>query len=453
MEAKFTSREASNSLGITTRFILYSLGIVFGFAGLSESVAGTLAATQDSNTRHHHHYKLTILPTLGGTFGEAWGVNNSGSIDGHSTLPLDEVYHAFLWRKGVITDLGTLGGPNSNQGFLNDQGEVSGASDTSIPDPNGEDFCGFGTNLICLPFVWQKGVMTPLPLLGGNNGSAAGINNRGQIVGVSETPNSDPCSFSFLQMEAVVWENGTVQELPPFPGDSDGIGSAINDSGQVVGATGCATTNTIRAVLWPHGPTGGVIDLGNLGDTTFNLPFGINNRSQVVGQSITASGFLHGFLWQNGIISDLGSLPGLPTSVANGLNNQGQVVGFSEDANGDDSTAIAWLWQNGVLTDLNTLIRPGSPLFLLEALSINDRGQIAGFGRLANDEHRGFLLIPCDENDPGVEGCDYSLVEHSSANPNQSHTRLSGANVPLLQSINRLNPHLRFGDRGWGSAP
>ena len=343
-----------------------------------------LAAQAERDHNHNHvRYSLKVFGTLGGTFGEAWGVNNEGSVVGHSNLPEDAAYHAFLWQKGVVTDLGTLGGPNSNNSStapLNDRGEVSGFSDTSTPDPNGEDFCSFRTNLICLPFVWQKGVMTPLPLLGGNNGQAAGINNRGQIVGVSETPNADPCSFAFLQVEAAIWANGTVQELPPFPGDAIGNASAINDSGQVVGATGCLTTNTVRAAMWPDGPNGAAIDLGNLGGTTFNIAFDINNRGQVVGQSNLPSGILHGFLWQNGMMTDLGSLPGLPTSIANAINNQGQVVGFSQDANGDEFSSIAWIWQDGMMTDLNALIPRGSPLFLMEGLSINDRGQIAGFG-------------------------------------------------------------------------
>jgi len=125
-----------------------------------------LAAQNDSaptNSAKRHHYKLTVLDTLGGTFGEAWGVNNRGSMVGHSTLPGDATYHAFFLEEGLITDLGSLGGQYSNNSStspINDRGEVSGFSDTATPDPNGEDFCQFGTALICLPFVWREGVMT-----------------------------------------------------------------------------------------------------------------------------------------------------------------------------------------------------------------------------------------------------------------------------------------------------
>ncbi len=142
--------------------------------------------------------------------------------------------------------------------------------------------------------------------------------------------------------------------------------------------------------------------VSSLGGTFGNIPFDINNKGQVVGQSdLPGDTVHHGFFWENGKITDVGSLPGLPMSVAPWINNQRRVVGFSKDANGDDSSSVAFLWQNGVLTDLNALIPAGSSLFLMEAVAINDHGQIAGWGRPANGDIRPFLLTPCQVN---VEG-------------------------------------------------
>jgi probable HAF family extracellular repeat protein len=94
-------------------------------------------------------------------------------------------------------------------------------------------------------------------------------------------------------------------------------------------------------------------------------------------------------------MQDLGTLPGDLWSWANNINSKGQAVGTSFPATG----SRAFIWQNGVMTDLNTLIPAGSPLYLLEAFGINDRGQIAGFGQLSNGELRGYLLNPCGEGD------------------------------------------------------
>jgi probable HAF family extracellular repeat protein len=358
-------------------------------------------AAQEKQEHRAVRYSLRVLGTLGGTFSEAHGLNNKGSAAGQS-LVIDSNFplHAFFWQKSKLVDLGTLGGQNSlvsvGNHTLNDQDTVVGYSETSTPDPNGEDFCTLGTSSICLPFAWSNEVLSALPTLGGNNGNAYGINNRGQIVGQAEAPNSDACSPFAQQIDAVIWEHGVVQEiLPPFGGTA-AQALAINDKGQVVGQSGCVATGNFYAVLWEHGIP---INLGSLGGVGGNIPFDINNKGQVVGQSDLPGDTLHhAFLWQKGVMTDLGSLSdALPTSQAIGINNQGQVVGFSNDAAGDDPSAVAVLWENGTITDLNTVIPAGSPLFLMEATSINDRGEIAGFGRLPNrpDEHRGFLLTPC----------------------------------------------------------
>jgi hypothetical protein len=54
-------------------------------------------------------------------------------------------------------------------------------------------------------------------------------------------------------------------------------------------------------------------------------------------------------------------------------------------------------------------------LQLQVAGNINDRGEIAGFGVLPNGDKHAFLLVPCDEKHPGIEGCDFSMAEESAA--------------------------------------
>ena len=56
---------------------------------------------------------LQALSTLGGTQGVGEAINNKGWISGAANLPGDMTQHAALWRRGQITDLGTLGGPSS----------------------------------------------------------------------------------------------------------------------------------------------------------------------------------------------------------------------------------------------------------------------------------------------------------------------------------------------------
>jgi len=367
-------------------------------------LTGQEAGTQDA-IHAPPRYSIEDLGDLGGGFSAASGLNNEGVVDGtsavKSALPQGE-FHAFRWRDGVMTDLGTLGGFNSNaQDQPNSSGTITGMAETATPDPNGEDFCFGGTNLICVPYVWKKGVISPLPLPGGNNGVAFQANNRGDIVGAAESAVPDPTCQPpfFLRLNAVIWEKDHLRVLPPLSGDTNAAAASINNQGQVVGNSGDCTIpfgNSFHAVIWENGTA---VDLGNLGGTTGNLASMINDQGQVVGQSGTGTGqFVHAFLWEGGKMQDLGTLPGSPISQALGINNKGQIVGFAQDAAMDESSSIALLWQDGVLIDLNTLIPPDSPWFLEEAFSINDRGQIAGhMFNASTGEIHAFLATPISD--------------------------------------------------------
>ena len=346
------------------------------FAALAVPVR--LAAQEQ--TQVPPRYTVIDLGALGGTLSNAYGINNAGWVEGTSLLPGDTLEHAYLWRNGVMKDLGTLVGPNGNSyasSRPSASGEVGGGSDTTTTDPNGEDYCGFGTYLECRPFTWRNGVMTKLPTFGGPNGEAAGVNIWGQVIGNAEFSTPKVCpggnGGAYLNVGAALWENGKIRLLPYYPGDSDGVGNAINDWGQATG-TSAVCGHPLNAVLWQDGR---VMDLGNLGGTEANWGYDINNLGQVVGVSALAFGYEHAFLWQKrtGMI-DLGTLQGDVGSSGDGINDLGQVVGGSYDINGNDRV---FLWQNGVMTDLNTLIPPDSPLYLVEATgTINNRGQIAG---------------------------------------------------------------------------
>lgn len=370
------------------------------------AVAQEQSATQQQKPELAR-YTVTDLGTLeGGTFSQPFSINRYGLVSGSSNLA-DGNQHATLWLEKLKVDIGApgLGGPNSIAFGDNDGFQSAGEAETSTPDPNGEDFCGFGTHLTCLPFLWRDGEMTQLPTLGGNNGAATAISNRGEVAGFAENSTPDPgCPApQVLHFEPVVWEKGVIHKLPTVGGDPDGITYLINDNGEVVGGSGtCATFNPnalnnllpVHALLWEKGKA---TDLGNLGGKTGqaggNIAFGINNKGQVVGNSdLPGDTTFHAFLWTRRTgMQDLGTLSGDVASLSISINDAGTVVGASLDAK---FNLRAFLWEKGVMTDLNTLIAGDSPLYLLTGCSINTRGEITGLGQTSTGEIHTYLATP-----------------------------------------------------------
>jgi probable HAF family extracellular repeat protein len=365
-----------------------------------------------SNAVAQASYRVTDLGAEGNdNLGCAMSVNNQGwtEIMAGSLPPgeQDNIFGTLLNGRALIhvagfkLDLGTLGGQNSwmNWGEINDRGQVVGDSETAVLDPNGEDICGFGTHLTCRPFLWQNGHMGALPTLGGNNGQASAINNRGQIVGFAENGTVDsscpPGTTNNRIALPVLWEKGNAQALPTVGSDPDGVAFWINDQGQAVGYSGTCTA-ALHAVSWENGTASPLPDLG-----TGAIAEGISNQGQIVGIVGSADGTTqYGALWQNGVLTNLGLLPGDFGGIASGINNKGQVVGSNYDSNFDWSHGF--IWQNGVMTDLNTLFPASSNLFATMANKINERGQISGMAILLSGPDAGnihaFLATPTHQS-------------------------------------------------------
>jgi probable HAF family extracellular repeat protein len=346
-------------------------------------------------------YSVTDLGTFGGTLGCAMNLNQKGWAEVMETTPAGNM-NAGVWVDGLKIDLGTLGGPNSseNWGGINDRGEVVGFADTSTPAPNGEDFCFFGTKLICRPFHWAGGKMTELPTLGGNNGWANTVNNHSQVVGAAENTTPDPSCSPFQSVRPVIWEKRLARDLATLPGDPDGIANGINNRGQAVGGSGSWCSGLNHAVLWDGGS---VIHLPSLGGAMNNEAVAINSHGQIVGHSgVSGDATVDAVLWESGVAKDLGVLPGDFGSFATGLNDKGRVVGTSYDVNGNFH---AFLWEDGTMKDLSTLFPANSDLFPTMANEINSRGQISGMATVTSGKRAGeihaFVATPveADEND------------------------------------------------------
>ncbi|MFZ0235378.1 MAG: hypothetical protein WAL74_19805, partial [Candidatus Acidiferrales bacterium] len=390
-----------------------------------------------SNAVAQTNYKITDLGTNKSTdnYSMAMGLNSEGwteNMDGFVNPPENSVFTTVASGRAVISiygfniDLGTLGKPGANSwinwGGINDLGEAVGQSETAELDPNGEDICGFGTHLTCVPFLWRAGHMSALPTLGGNNGQASAINNRGEVVGYAEDGAVDstcPAGTTNNRIDlSALWENGKAEALPLVGNDPDGVAWGINDLGQAVGYSGNCTTAT-HAVMWKDHTAFVLQDLGGTGS---NFGYAISNRGQIAGQVGSADGTtFYAAVWQNGAdgaVTNIGVLPGDFAAFATGINNRGQVVGNNFDSNFNWSHGF--IWQDGVMTDLNTLIPADSNLFIISASNINEGGQISGMGTVLSGPHAGdihaYLLTPI-EGRIGASMADFARTHPHSILP------------------------------------
>lgn len=142
-------------------------GQIAGWSGPSNSVQGARAWLLDKDNR-------TPLGTLGGTRSVAFDLDEAGRVVGWADVTGDATFHAFFWENGVMSDLGTLGGPTSIAAGANADDVVVGTADTADGSQHA--------------FVYDQGQIADLAdLIAPDTGIepvfAAGVNPSGQIVG------------------------------------------------------------------------------------------------------------------------------------------------------------------------------------------------------------------------------------------------------------------------------
>lgn len=391
--------------------------------------------------------------------GDIVGFSENGQVDPATGFKQSR---AILWKHGQLHDLGGLGGNQNEALELNNHGQIVGFSQNTVADPISFFDCLLNfpsppplTGTQTRAVLWQGGVMHDLGTLGtGTDAAAFMINEHGQIAGLSYTGTSPNPVTGLPQVDPFFWDHGTMIDIGSF-GGAFGQPNFLNDRGQLIG--GLSTSADPGACFFEDYPNchpflwenGNLTDLATTSKGGIpQVADGINDSGEIVGAAdFTASGG-SGFgalLWRKGVAKNLGTLPGDCGSRAQAINGLGQAVGQSFSCPDFDFHHAAF-WRNGTVIDLNALIAANSSLELVIADDINDQGEIAGMGvpRGVDPANvftlgRAFLLIPCDENHPAVEGCDYSMVDASAATSVHPIVRPTSGFMPVRSLHN--NPH------------
>jgi probable HAF family extracellular repeat protein len=327
-------------------------------------IAGLLVAVAELASTEHTLAQTTAYIVTDLSADDATQVpvrmNNLGDLVGRSRDALDAQPRATVWSHSrlVKKHLGALaGGDYSSASGINDSGEVTGVSNT-------------GTEIV--PFLWTaKGRLKRVPLLTGDNcGQAPSINRYGHVVGYSSGQNGTKAFF---------WaRSGSVRRLDTLAGGSSAKARDLNDQDEIVGTSDSSSGE--RAVLWTK--TGSVRDLGTLPGDYASSAMAINNNGDVVGYSKGARG-MRGFLWNKMAgMQNLGVLGGGSSSRALAINDSGVVVGSSGSTSGDH--AFVWTRQAGMI-DLNDTTSADLGILLIEANAINSKGQIIVLGGSAHE--------------------------------------------------------------------
>jgi probable HAF family extracellular repeat protein len=230
--------------------------------------------TQDGHSRsflYHNGSTIDLGALPGGKDSHAFAINESGQIAGEAETPFG--YHAFLYSKGTMADLGTLGGSDSYGQSINRSGQVAGISYLS----GNSDFHAF---------LYSDTTMRDLGTLGGTLSEAYAVNAAGQVTGAAATSSSGTHAF--------LYSDGTMTDLGTLGGDSYGYG--INKAGNIVGFS-YLSDGTVHAFLYTASL--GMTDLNALipNDSGWLLQVArkINDKEQIVGYGVI-HGQSHAFL-------------------------------------------------------------------------------------------------------------------------------------------------------------
>jgi probable HAF family extracellular repeat protein len=278
-------------------------------------------------------------------------INSMQSGDINLWGPLDPPYgyqvRAFIWDgENGMQDLETLpGGTNARALLINDRGQVVGHSYTGTTQSHACNY-PLSTN----SFIWERGKMEDLGSLGGTCTLAFNLNQRGQIVGSSNLA-GDRRSDAFL------WERGRIRDLGGSLGGKFTGADSLSEDGKVVGFGSLLGDTQFHAALWRHvGKLTDLGVLGNdLCSYATGINAREQVVGSLVSDCSIEEPNFRAFIWEKGTMFDLNTL--IPANAplylqfVETINDQGEIAGTGVDLQNNEHAFLLVPCGQSVETD------------------------------------------------------------------------------------------------------
>jgi probable HAF family extracellular repeat protein len=252
-----------------------------------------------SDVRAQQVYKFAPFNNPLGPTLEGNGINNKVQVAGTYTEAGTGLQQGFLKSGNVFTKISPRGAVNGTQAKgINDQGQVVGVSFDLLDHAHA--------------FLFSGGVITTFNAPKGVNGTQANaINNQGQIAGSYSDVNGLDQGF--------LLSKGVYTTISHPNGAFGTRIRSINNNGDMVGEFTDSHSRTHGFLL-----SRGVFTTIDFPNASFTQLSGINDHGDMTGNTF---GFVNGgFVLSRGVFTPL--LDDEPT--AGGINNDGQVVGQTD---------------------------------------------------------------------------------------------------------------------------